>query len=123
MSATKPVLVSVVTPCRNERSHIAGFLENLLRLERERLECEFLIADGMSDDGTREILEEYARKYPEIRVLDNPGRIVSTGLNAAIRAARGEVIVRMDVHARYAEDFLRQAVEVLHETGADNVGG
>lgn len=123
MSVREPVLVSVVTPCRNERSHIGGFLENLLRLERDGLECEFLIADGMSDDGTREILEEYARKYPEIRVLDNPGRIVSTGLNAAIRAARGEVIVRMDVHARYAEDFLRQAVAVLHETGADNAGG
>ncbi|GIU78058.1 MAG: hypothetical protein KatS3mg005_1296 [Bryobacteraceae bacterium] len=115
--------VSVVVPCRNERAHIRAFLEDLLRQERDGLACEFLIADGMSDDGTREILKEYAEKYGEIRVVDNPGRIVSTGLNAAIREARGDVIVRMDVHARYAPDFLRRAVEVLEETGAANAGG
>jgi len=113
----------VVVPCRNERGHIREFLENLLRQERDGLDCEFLIADGMSDDGTREILGEYAAKFQEIRVVENPGRIVSTGLNAAVRAARGEVMVRMDVHARYAEDFLKSAVEVLEETGAENVGG
>lgn len=119
----EPVRVSVVVPCRNERGHIRAFLEGLLQLERDGLECEFLIADGMSDDGTREILREFASRFPEIRWIDNPGRIVSTGLNAAIRAARGDIIVRMDVHARYAEDFLRRAVEVLEETGAANVGG
>ncbi len=117
------VRVSVVVPCRNERGHIAAFLEDLLRQERDGLDCEFLIADGMSDDGTREILAEYAAQYPEIRVVDNPRRIVSTGLNAALQAARGDVIVRMDVHARYAPDFLRRCVEVLEETGAANVGG
>lgn len=117
------VRVSVVVPCRNEREHIRAFLEDLLRQERDGMECEFLIADGMSDDGTRAILEEYAGKHAEIRVVDNPGRIVSTGLNTAIREARGEVIVRMDVHARYAPDFLRSAMEVLEETGAANVGG
>lgn len=123
MSEARRTRVSVVVPCRNERAHIAEFLENLLRLDRGGLECEFLIADGESDDGTREILNDYARRFPEIRVVHNPGRIVSTGLNAAVRAARGDVVVRMDVHARYEMDFLRQAVGVLQETGADNVGG
>src|SRR5262249_41370233 len=55
--------------------------------------------------------------------IDNPERIVSTGLNAAIRAAHGDIIVRMDVHTEYASDYVRQCVEVLEETGADNVGG
>jgi uncharacterized protein YqgV (UPF0045/DUF77 family) len=58
-----------------------------------------------------------------VRVLDNPGRIVSTGLNAAIRAARGEVLVRMDAHTTYAPDYVRQCLAVLEESGADNVGG
>lgn len=123
MTGRSTVRVSVVIPCRNEREHIRAFLEDLLRQERTGLDCEFLIADGMSDDGTRAILEEYSRKSTEIRMIDNPGRIVSTGLNTAIRAARGDVIVRMDVHARYSPDFLRTAVQVLRETGADNVGG
>jgi hypothetical protein len=56
-------------------------------------------------------------------LIDNPGRVVSTGLNAAIRAARGDVIVRMDVHTEYAPDYIRSCVELLDETGADNVGG
>lgn len=120
---SSPVAVSVIVPCRNERAHIRAFLDDLLQQDREGLQCEFLIADGMSDDGTRAILDQYAEAHPEIRVLDNPGRIVSTGLNEAIRRARGEVIIRMDVHARYAPDFLRRAVEVLEETGAANVGG
>lgn len=123
MKNGSPTRVSVVVPCRNERAHIRAFLDDLLRQNRDGLECEFLIADGMSDDGTREILQEYAEKYEEIRVVDNPARIVSTGLNAAIRAASGDVIVRMDVHARYAPDFLLRSVEVLQETGAANVGG
>jgi cellulose synthase/poly-beta-1,6-N-acetylglucosamine synthase-like glycosyltransferase len=55
--------------------------------------------------------------------LNNPGRIVSTGLNAALRAARGEVVIRMDAHTDYAPDYVRQCLAVLRETGADNVGG
>jgi succinoglycan biosynthesis protein ExoA len=56
-------------------------------------------------------------------VIDNPGRIVSTGLNSAIKAARGEIVVRMDAHTEYAPDYVQQCVAVLQETGADNVGG
>jgi len=86
-------------------------------------ELEILVADGMSTDGTREYLNQLAALHPQLRVLDNPGRIVSTGLNAAIRAARGEFIVRMDAHTNYAPDYVRQCLDVLRETGADNVGG
>ena len=56
-------------------------------------------------------------------MIDNPQRIQAAGLNHAIRAARGEVIARMDVHADYAPDYLEKCVEVLDRTGADNVGG
>src|ERR1041384_7834240 len=84
---------------------------------------EIVAADGMSTDSTRKYLEQMAQRHPHLRVLSNPGRIVSTGLNAAIRAARGEIIVRMDAHTRYAPDYVRQCLAVLKETGADNVGG
>src|SRR5439155_8698446 len=84
---------------------------------------EIIAADGMSTDGTRESLEQMARQHPQLRVLSNPGRIVSTGLNTAIRAARGEIIVRMDAHTTYAPDYVRQCLAVMNETGADNVGG
>ena len=86
-------------------------------------EVEVLVADGLSDDGTREILRQYMDKAPSVRMIDNPGRIVSTGLNAAIGASTGEIIIRMDAHTTYARDYIRQCVNVLQESGADNVGG
>src|SRR5574337_1071267 len=91
-------LVSIVVPCRNEVNSVRRFLDSLLKQDLEGLEPEVIIADGTSDDGTRELLEEYRRQHPQVRVIDNRGLIVSTGLNAAIRAARGEIIIRMDVH-------------------------
>lgn len=87
------------------------------------MELEILIADGMSDDGTRAILDQYQRICPQLRVIENRAKIASTGLNAAIRAAKGEVIIRMDAHTEYAPDYIRNCVQLLEETGADNVGG
>lgn len=85
--------------------------------------CEFLIADGMSEDGTRRILHEYERAWPNLRVIENPEGIVSTGLNRAILQAQGEIVIRMDAHTEYAPDYIANCVRLLRETGADNVGG
>jgi glycosyltransferase involved in cell wall biosynthesis len=115
--------VSVIVPCRNEARHISAFLDSLLRQQTAGLEVEFLIADGMSDDGTRSILADYARRYAQIRVIDNPERIVSTGLNRAIRASKGDVIVRMDAHTEFDSSYIRNCIQLLEQTGADNVGG
>jgi glycosyltransferase involved in cell wall biosynthesis len=118
------MIISTITPCRNEKHHIWDFLDSLLRQTLEPgWTLEVLIADGESDDGTREILDEYARRVAAVRVVDNPGRIVSKGLNAALKQAKGEIIIRMDAHTTYAEDYLRECVRVLQESGADNVGG
>jgi succinoglycan biosynthesis protein ExoA len=119
---SKP-MVSIVLPCRNEQGFIQACLESALNQDLPEGEFEIIVADGMSTDGTREYLQEMARQHAQIRRLDNPGRIVSTGLNAAIRAARGEIIVRMDAHTIYAPDYVRQCLAVMNETGAENVGG
>jgi glycosyltransferase involved in cell wall biosynthesis len=84
---------------------------------------EFIVADGASDDGSREIVERFAAAHPIVRVVDNPRRIVPTGLNAAIRASRGRYVLRVDAHADYAGDYVTQCVHYLQQTGAENVGG
>jgi succinoglycan biosynthesis protein ExoA len=117
------MIISVIVPCRNERKYIEPFLEAVLSQQRDPgWELEILVADGRSNDGTREILARAARGA-SVRLIDNPQGIVSTGLNAAIEASRGEIVIRMDVHTEYAPDYIRECVHALQYSGADNVGG
>ena len=116
-------LVSVIVPCRNEIRYIGAFLESVAAFECPPGAVEVLIADGSSSDGTREFLDAYAAVHGWLRVIPNPNRIVSSGLNTAIREARGSIIIRLDVHATFAPDYIVECLRVLNETGADNVGG
>lgn len=122
MDINKPS-VSIVVPCRNERDHIETALETILAQQPPPGNFEVIVSDGMSDDGTREIILRLAHVDSRIRMVDNRRGIVSTGLNAAICKAQGSIIVRMDAHTIYAPDYVRQCVQVLEETAADNVGG
>ncbi len=116
--------ITVIAPCRNERVFVDEFLDVVLA---QRLAAgwtmQLLVADGDSDDGTRERLQARAAQDPRLQLIDNPRRATAAGLNAAIAAARGEVIVRMDVHTTYADDYVQRCVEVLAQTGATCVGG
>ncbi len=116
--------VSVIVPCRNERAHIASFCADLARQTLPSgWVLQMLIADGRSDDGTREVLQSLCAGDPRMQLIDNPQCIVSSGLNRAIDAARGEVIVRMDVHTAYATDYIAECLAALQATGATCVGG
>jgi glycosyltransferase involved in cell wall biosynthesis len=114
--------VSIVVPCRNEQRYIVECLDSILACDYPRDRLEVLVVDGMSDDGTRQILTDYATRHPEVRVLDNPRRITPVALNVAIRAARGEIIVRMDAHVVYPTNYVSRLVAALDEFGADNAG-
>ena len=84
---------------------------------------EIIIADGMSTDGTREELDRLCGGISNLRVISNSGKIVSTGLNAAIHISRGQFILRVDAHTTYSRDYCVRCVETIERTGADNVGG
>jgi glycosyltransferase involved in cell wall biosynthesis len=115
-------LVTIVVPCRNEERYIVECLDSILACDYPSDRLEVLVVDGMSDDGTRAVLADYAARNPLVRILDNPRRITPVALNLAIRAARGEVIVRMDAHVVYPRNYVSRLVAALDEFGADNVG-
>ncbi|PYO94218.1 MAG: hypothetical protein DMD62_06375 [Gemmatimonadetes bacterium] len=115
--------VTVILPCRNEAAHISACLDSILESAHPAERLEILVVDGMSDDGTRELVDLYAKKYARIRLLDNPQRIVPMALNIGIRAATGDVIVRMDGHVVYPPEYIPRLVDALLSDGADNVGG
>jgi len=117
--------VSVIMPIRNEADFIARSLGAVLAQDYPADRLEVLIADGMSTDGTRAIIAAMAADHPHIpvTVIDNPGRIVPTGFNAALARARGDVIVRVDGHCEIAPDYVSRCVQHLLEDGVDGVGG
>ncbi len=115
--------VTVIIPCRNEERFIAACLDSILASDYPQEQLEILVADGHSEDATREILERYAVRHRHITLIDNPRRTTPAALNQAIRSASGSIIIRMDAHVLYPSHYIRRLVEVLEETGADNVGG
>lgn len=115
--------VTIAMPCLNEEDYIEECIRCVQAQDYPRDRIEILVADGGSIDATREILHRMSKDDPRIHVVDNPDRIQSAGMNHMIKRSRGEVIVRMDVHAEYASDYVRKCVEVLEKTGAENVGG
>lgn len=118
-----PPEVSIIVPCRNEADCIEACVRSILDQEAVPGGCELIVADGRSTDGTRDVLERLARNDARLRIVDNPGRIVSCGLNAAIAAAHGNIIIRMDAHTVYEKNYVRECVAISQQTRADNVGG
>ncbi|HEX3158408.1 MAG TPA: glycosyltransferase family 2 protein [Gemmatimonadaceae bacterium] len=116
-------LVTVIVPCRNERRYIRDCVESILAGDYPADRLELLVADGMSDDGTREVLAELQSQDPRVRLLDNPRRITPCALNVALAHASGDVVVRMDAHNGYPPHYVRTLVGWLLRSGADNVGG
>jgi len=117
--------VSTIVPCYNEQASI-GLLLDAIRIQTFNLDkIEVVIVDGMSTDGTREVIRDYASQFRElnIRLLDNPQRIIPAALNTAIEAAEGDVIIRLDAHSAPSPNYIERCLAVLEETGAANAGG
>ncbi len=119
----KILFVSIIIPCRNEKNFIGQCLESIAKQTYPKENLEVLVIDGISSDGTKEIVKTYIEKYPFIKLLENPKKYTPFGLNIGIREARGEVVARMDAHASYEKEYISKCVYYLQKYGADNVGG
>ena len=114
--------VSVIIPMRNEEHAIGACLDSILASTYpERFEI--LIVDGISDDDSTEVVSQYKEGDSDIHLLSNPDRIQAAAMNIGIFHARGDIVLRMDAHATYPPDYIRNCVDLLITSGADNVGG
>jgi cellulose synthase/poly-beta-1,6-N-acetylglucosamine synthase-like glycosyltransferase len=115
--------VSVIIPCRNEVRYIGACLDSLFANDYPKERLDVLVVDGMSDDGTRAVVESYTRSHPFTRLLENPQRVTPVALNLGIESARGSVIVLAGAHAVYPVNYISELVSWLQRSGADAVGG
>jgi len=115
--------VSILIPVHNEEAYIDRCLQAVLTQDYPADLMEVWIADGLSADGTREIIADYMNQYSNIFLVDNPGRIVPTGLNLLIPKAKGDIIIRVDGHCVIASDYVTNCVRHLQEKGVNGVGG
>ncbi len=115
--------ITIVLPCRNEEPYIAACLDSILATTYPLDRMEVLVVEGMSEDGTRDVLASYVARHSVIRVIDNRRQITPAALNVGIRAATGEIIVRMDAHVVYPPEYIPRLIDALQSSDADNVGG
>lgn len=115
--------ISIIIPCRNEEKFIGICLDSIIANDYPKNKLEILVVDGMSEDGTREIIQRYAERYPFIKLLNNPRKIIPTAMNIGIRNAKGDIIMKIDAHSSYEKDYISKCLKYLNDYDADNVGG
>ncbi|MFB0525691.1 MAG: glycosyltransferase, partial [Phycisphaerae bacterium] len=107
--------VSIIMPIRNEAAFIEQAIKSILHQDWPAEKMEILVVDGRSDDDTREIVEELSQADHRVKMLDNPRRIVPTGINIGLKAMQGDLFIRVDGHAEVAPDFVRKSIQCLRE--------
>jgi succinoglycan biosynthesis protein ExoA len=117
--------VSIVIPCYNEEKTIRDLLQAICEQTYPIGQLEVVIADGLSTDKTRQVINAFQKDNPRLKVtmIDNPKRIIPAGVNTAIRASKGEIIIRLDGHSKPYPDYVMNCVEALEQKRGDNVGG
>ena len=112
--------VSVIMPVLNEEHHLADAVQSVLA---QNFDGELLIALGPSTDGTDQVAAKLAKADSRIRLVPNPKGLTTVGMNLCISQAKYEYIVRIDAHSEPAPNYISRGIEILHETGADLLGG
>jgi len=116
------VELSIVIPVYNEEKYIRDCLESVVNFESEE-SFEVFLVDGGSTDNTTKIIKEYQEKYPFVKLLHNPKRIVPVAMNIGIKEATGKYIVRLDAHSKFYKDYIKKLICFHNKLDADNLGG
>lgn len=115
--------VSIIIPCRNEGKFIGKCLDSIIAQNYPKERIEVFVVDGMSDDETRKIMENYIKKNLYIKLLDNPKKITPRALNIGIKNSKGDLVLWMSSHNQYEKEYVSKCVYYLKKFNADAVGG
>lgn len=110
--------ISIIIPCRNEKSFIENCINSLFNQTYSSSNFEIIVVDGLSSDGTIEILTQLKVRYKNIRVFSNEKTYTPHALNIGIKNAFGKYILILGAHSEYDKDYVLNCVRVL-ETRPD----
>ena len=122
-NSTSTLKISVVVPIFNEEAFIAQTLDGILAQDYPEHAFEVLVVDGESSDGTRDVVQQYADRYPHVYLLSNPKRWSSAARNVGIQAATGDVVIVVDGHCQFFDDqYLRNVETAFGDPAVDCLG-
>lgn len=126
--AAKRIQVSVILATYNEARFIERNLASILGQRSTSpvtgdFDIEVLAVDGMSEDGTRKILERYAAHDQRLRVISNEKRRAPFAFNLGLLHARGEYVCIFGAHSVYRDDYIAVCLGELIVHGAAGCGG
>jgi succinoglycan biosynthesis protein ExoA len=115
--------ISFIMPVLNEEQHLATAVSSIFdQKDLPKGQVEVILALGPSTDNTNKVAEALKSQFP-VQIVENPTGKTPAGLNLAIKAAKNQVIVRVDAHSQLSPDYTKLAIQMLNETKAANVGG
>ena len=117
--------VSIVVPCYNEEKTIGLLLKAIQKQDYPLSNIEIVIADALSTDATKKKISEFIKSTPSIivKVVDNAKQTIPSGVNCAAKAAKGEILIRLDAHSEPNKEYVKISVDLLRNNVAENVGG
>lgn len=119
---TRP-FITIVMPVRNEARFIRDTLSQLLEQDYPRDCFEIIVADGMSDDGTQDIVNKLSGDHPQVRLIENPKRLSSAGRNVGFKNGKGDTFLVVDGHCYIPDNQLFNNIAATFEkSGADCLG-
>lgn len=114
--------VATITPVLNDADHLTSAVRSIQQ-QRGMQVAAIVVSVGPSHDGSLAVAKRLAAADPRIRVVENPSGRTSVALNLGMEmVGDAEIIARVDARSVLPPDYLSQAVETLHRTGAGNVG-
>lgn len=111
-----PATILVAIPTLNEARHIEATLDALHRDRPEMAHVRIVVADGGSSDDTRAIVSDYARRRPNVVLIDNPDMLQSAAVNRVVECCsepQHEILVRVDAHSRYPDGYVLAVADSL----------
>ncbi|UVD79135.1 glycosyltransferase family 2 protein [Myroides albus] len=114
--------ISIICPTYNEEKYIDTCIDSLVKQDIDKEKIEVFFVDGNSTDSTVEIIKTYQKQYSWIKLLNNPERIVPYAMNYGIKASQSDIVMRIDAHSFYADNYISVLLNAIREFGATNVG-